>query len=76
MEYLTIAGDTVTYAQIKAACDIGTARLVHTRTDGGTRTGLSLDMPDTDTRGECFSVWEEVWTTVPRSAAQARQLAN
>lgn len=65
MDYYLIDGTPVTRQQIEAAFTEGTARLVHGRGDHCTTTGLLLDGRDVDTRGKCYSAWEETWTRVP-----------
>lgn len=60
-------GTQTTAEQVKTAFLDGLAVLVHGRADGGTATGLMLDGRHIDTRGECYSMWEEVWTTTPSS---------
>jgi hypothetical protein len=76
MDYILIDGTVVTRAQIEAAFVAGKARLVHGRRDNGTSTGLSLDGKDIDTRGECYNMWEEVWTGRPKSISQALSAAQ
>jgi hypothetical protein len=73
--YLTRDGETVTREQIQQAFEAGKARLVHGYRDashGGSSvsTSLRLDGKDFDTRGECESVWEELWTRTPQTLAQ------
>lgn len=74
--YLLKDGTEVTKDQIKTAFAEGTARLVHCRADGGTSTGLLLNGEDVDTRDDCYSVWDEVWTTTPRCLWQALNVAR
>lgn len=69
--YVLRDGTEVTREQIANAYAEGKARLCHGRRDGGTSTGLMLDGIDYDTRGECFSVWDEVWTTRPQTIREA-----
>lgn len=69
-------GNEVSVAQIKSAIDAGVARLCHSNGNGKTLTAVALDGADYDTRGQCASVWDEAWTTVPRSAAQAMRFAR
>lgn len=64
-------GSRVTTEQIQQAIDAGMARIVHNRGDGSTTSALILNGCDIDTRGECASVWEEVWTRVPNDLAEA-----
>ena len=63
--YLDSDGSEITLDEIKAAVRDGTARLIHSHGDGRTLTSLKLVCEDIDTRGECYSVWDERWTTVP-----------
>lgn len=65
--YLLIDGSEVTQEQIKLAFESGNAVLVHGRADGKTTTGLKLDGEHFDTRGECYSAWEETWTREPKT---------
>ena len=74
--YLTNDGTEVTIDQIRAAFTAGDAMLVHGHTDGGTSTGLMLDGIDRDTRDECYSMWEEVWTSKARSVNQCCGIAR
>lgn len=69
-------GSEVTHAQIARAFYEGKARLVHGRGEGCTKTGLMLDGIDRDTRGECYSMWEEVWTSKPESLSAALRAAR
>lgn len=69
--YYTITGDEITLDQIREAFAADKALLVHGyKIDGGISTGLSLDGEERDTRGECYSAWDEVWTERPRGIAQ------
>ena len=63
--FLTINGEEVTREQIEAAFEAGDAVFVHGRADGHNTTGLALDGKHFDTRGECYSMWEETWTSQP-----------
>lgn len=71
MTYYTSGGDIVSKAQIELALKSGLARLVHGYGDGCIRTALSLDGVDIDTRGDCYSVWDEAWTQIPVSLQEA-----
>ena len=73
--YYLINGDAVTADQIRAAFDAGKARLIHGRGEGRTTTGLMLNGEDIDTRGQCYSMWDEVWTTTPATLQSALQAA-
>lgn len=65
MTYYAINGEVVTADQIKAAIAAGTARIIYTRAYNHTDTSLSLDCEDFDTRGQCYQMLDEQWTTVP-----------
>lgn len=69
-------GTEVSEAQVKQAFANGLAVLVHHNIDGGINTGLMLDGKHFDTRGECYSVWEESWTTLPKTAKEALESAQ
>lgn len=58
-------GDSTTVAAVKAAFEAGQCVLVHGRADNHTSTGLMLDGRHFDTRGQCYSMWDEAWTTAP-----------
>lgn len=73
--YYLINGDAVTADQIRAAFDAGKARLIHGRGEGRTTTGLMLNGEDIDTRGQCYSMWDEAWTTTPETLQSALQAA-
>lgn len=73
--YILNDGTEVTTDQIKTAFASGNARLVHSNGNHHTATGLMLDGVEIDTRGQCHSVWDEVWTRVPASAHEALQAA-
>jgi len=69
MTYYTQTGDVVTADQIKAAVEAGTARIIYSHNfDGRTDRALAIDSEDIDTRGECYQMSEEVWSTVPTLA--------
>lgn len=67
---LLIDGTEVTKDQINAAFAEGRAVLVHGRAENHTATGLMLDGKHFDTRGQCFSMWEEQWTAKPETIQQ------
>lgn len=69
-------GTEVTADQIKAAFSAGQAVLVHGRRDNGTSTALMLDGQHRDTRGQCHSMWDEVWTRTPQTAHLALAAAR
>lgn len=68
-------GDEVTADQIKAAFAEGKAVLVHNNQDNHSSTGLMLDGKHMDTRGQCHSVWDEVWTRKAETIQQALNAA-
>lgn len=74
--YLTQDGTEVTLAQIQQAFYEGRAVLAHGNAEGRTATSLRLDGLDADTRGACESVWDEVWTTAPKSIQQCCAYAS
>jgi hypothetical protein len=80
--YYTRDGEIVTHGQIQRAFEAGKARLVHGHRDasqyGGLRvsTGLMLDGKDFDTRDNCDSVWEELWTRKPETLQECLEGAN
>lgn len=63
--YILHNGDEVTLDQITSAFLAGNAVLVHGHAENRTVTGLMLDGKHYDTRGECYTVWDEVWTQSP-----------
>jgi hypothetical protein len=69
-DYLLRDGTAVTIDQIREAFNTGKAVLVHNHADGHSATGLMLDGEEFDTRDECYSVWDECWTTAPKSINQ------
>ena len=76
MSYYTGNGDEVTLQQIRDAFAAGKARIVYGRGDGKTTQSLTFDGIDGDTRGECYSMWEETWTAIPKSVPDACRAAN
>ena len=74
--YLLKNGNEVTKEQISEAFSAGTAVLSHNNAENRTDTGLMLDGHEYDTRGECYSVWDECWTTKPKSIAQCYAVAR
>ena len=63
--------------QIKAAFTSGQAVLVHGwRIDGQISAGLRIGGPQVDSRGECYSAWEETWTVAPKSLRQVLDAAK
>jgi hypothetical protein len=61
--------------RIRQAFDAGKCRIVYSRGNHHTKQHLSLNGDDFDTRGECYSVWEEAWTHPIESLKQVMQLA-
>jgi hypothetical protein len=74
--YILRDGTRTTTEAIAQAVRGGKARLVHGYGDGKITTTLMIDGRDIDNRGNCFSVWEEVWTQKPRNVQQAIQYAK
>lgn len=67
---------TITSAEeIKAAFAVGRAVLVHGRAEDGMSTALTLDGQHFDTRDHCYSMWDEAWTTRPKTVQTALQAA-
>jgi len=73
--YLLNDGTEVTPKQITEAFATGKARIIYGRGENRTTTGLLLDGVDRDTRGQCYSMWEEVWTDIPKSENEALKIA-
>lgn len=73
--YVLIDGTEVSADQIKAAFAEGKAVLVHGRGEMHSTTGLMLDGQHFDTRGQCYSMWDETWTRQPESIADALKAA-
>ena len=70
-------GTEVTTEQIRQAWSNGMARLVISYDRNcGFSTGLMLDGRDIDTRGECYSMSDEVWSTTPKSLSQCYAYAR
>ena len=46
------------------------------RGDGQISTGLRIDGLQVDSRGECYSAWEETWTVAPKTLRQALDAAK
>ena len=76
MAYYTQDGNEVSLDQIRAAFAEGKAVLVHGNRDGRSSTALMLDGKHRDTRGECCSVWDEVWTETPKTIHAALYAAR
>lgn len=74
--YITIDGEEVTKEQIQQAFAAGKAVLCHYRVDSGNPAALAIDGRQYDTRGECYSMWEEGWTVRPDSIQQCYAAAR
>jgi hypothetical protein len=74
--YYLIDGTEVTAEQIRQAYNAGNAVLVHGNRDNGTSTSLALDGVHCDTRDDCHSVWDEVWTAAPKTLNDALHAAR
>ena len=74
--YVLHNGNETTRDQIIGAFERGQAVLIQTRGNNHTKTGLMLDGQHRDTRGECYSMWEETWTATPDTAQQALNAAK
>ena len=74
--YVLNDGTEVTRDEIEAAYNAGLAMLVHGNGDGHTTTGLMLDGEEIDTRDECYSMWDEVWTRPAPSLQAALRAAK
>ena len=75
--YVLNDGTEVSRDQIKAAFTSGQAVIVHGwRGDGQISAGLRIDGLQVDTRGECYSAWEETWTVTPKTLRQALDAAR
>lgn len=70
-QYYTHDGYPITTEAIRQAFKLGRARLVHSHGDGKTQTSLSIDGQSWDTRGQCYSKWDESWTTKPIHLGEA-----
>lgn len=68
-------GTRVTYYQITEAFSEGKARIIYGHGETCTTAGLMLDGIDRDTRGQCYSILDEVWTAVPATARDALHIA-
>lgn len=73
--YILKNGEEVSAEQIKSAVAEKRAVLVHSRAIGHTETGLMLDGVEHSTRNECYSVWDEIWTTKPNDISEALRAA-
>jgi len=77
--FLLFDGSEVSGEQIKEAHETGRARITCAHKYGGTTPGISrslrLDGEDYDTRGTCYSVWDETWTIAPKSIMECMETA-
>jgi hypothetical protein len=73
---LLFDGSEVTESEIKTAHMSGDTRLVFTRREGKSSVSLMLDGKDIDTRNQCHSVWEEMWTKHPDNLREAIKAAT
>lgn len=79
--FLLNDGSAVKAEEIKKAFEDGKVRLVHAHNyaskglGDSIKTSVTLDGVDRDTRGQCYSAWEEVWTTVPETILEALEIA-
>ena len=77
MTYYLQDGTEVTKNDIEKAFKNGDAILIHARRlDGTTSSALMLNGVEFDTRNECYSMWEEVWTRKPKSLTEALRAAS
>ena len=75
--YVLNDGAEVTMDQIKTAFNAGRAVTVHGwRGDGRISASLRIDGLQVDSRGECYSAWEETWTVAPKTLRQALDAAR
>lgn len=75
-EYTLHDGSDVTRQEIEKAFKEGRAVIIHGRAEGKTTSSLMLDGEHWDTRGECYSMWEETWTREPKSLMEALRAAG
>jgi hypothetical protein len=68
--------ERVSQEDIEIAFEAGFCRLVCGRGENRTSTYISLTGEDWDTRGQCFSMWEESWTVEPKSLTQVLFIAH
>lgn len=75
MSYVLNDGTETSALTIRVAFEAGKAVLVYSWENGYTKKGLMLDGIERDTRGACYSVWEEVWTSKPKTFKEALDAA-
>jgi hypothetical protein len=76
IKYYLYDGEETEVTKIVKAVQENKARLIHSRGILSILTSLSLDGIDRDTRGQCYSMWEEVWTTIPKNYREALRVAQ
>lgn len=74
--YTLIDGTPVTVLQILDAFENGQAVLVHGRGNWCITTALQINGQHHDTRGECYSSYEESWTDMPESLRECLDAAS
>ena len=75
-EYILRDGTYISKEEVKVAFEEGRAVLIHGWRFGGIATDLMLDGCHFDTRGECAAMYEEAWTTKPRTLREALNAAR
>ncbi len=60
-------GDEIREDDLRAEFKKGRVRLCHSHGDGKAITGVIITDEDHDTRGECYAMYEESWTTEPKT---------
>ena len=65
MTYYSATGDIISAAEIKDAVAKGSARIIYSRAYNQTNSSLCLVCDDFDTRGDCYQMLDEQWTSVP-----------
>lgn len=73
--YILNDGTEVTEAKIHAEFAAGNAIIVCSHGDWCNKKSLMLDGIERDTIGECYSVWDEVWTIRPKHVHEALMAA-
>ena len=73
--YILKSGEEVSAKQIKVAFAEGRTVLIHGRAENHNTTGLMLDGVERDTRGLCYSMWDEVWSSKPKDISDALHAA-
>ncbi len=71
-KYMLWNGTEVTKTDITRAIADGKARIIHSyNADGKVVKSLALNGMDIDTRGLCYSIYDEVWTRKPNFFEEA-----